>query len=285
MVGEGVKPVILDTLEKLRDEVASRPGGMSVGFVPTMGWLHEGHLSLVRRARRENDRVIVSIFVNPTQFGPNEDLSSYPRDLSRDAALLADVGADDVFFPTPDMMYPAGYRTVVKVEDLSDLLCGKSRPTHFQGVATVVTKLVSLVRPDRMYMGEKDFQQVVILERMLADLNFSTRIVRCPLVRESDGLAMSSRNLYLSPEERQRALCLHEALQLAAADFIAGARDPGPVIDRMREHIQTRGGDIDYVELVDPITLTPAKILAEDTRAVLAVRIGKTRLIDNRRLG
>lgn len=251
------------------------------GFVPTMGYLHEGHLSLVRAAIDRCDRVIVSIFVNPSQFGPNEDLAAYPRDFDRDIALLSDLGVDIVFFPTPQEMYPDGYSTYIEVEGLSQKLCGKSRPTHFRGVATVVAKLMNIVQPDLMFMGEKDYQQIVVLERLIRDLNFHTRIVRCPIVRESDGLAMSSRNKYLSEDERARALCLRQALQMVQAAFENGVSNPARLRHIAERHVANNGGVVDYIAFVDPVTLEPGPELSRGVRALGAIFMGKTRLIDN----
>jgi len=251
------------------------------GFVPTMGYLHEGHLSLVRAAEERCDRVVVSIFVNPSQFGPNEDLAAYPRDFDRDLELLSQYGVNYVFFPTPEQMYPEGYKTWIEVDELSAVLCGKTRPTHFRGVATVVAKLMNIVEADLMFMGEKDYQQIVVLERLIADLNFHTRIVRCPIVREQDGLAMSSRNRYLSDDERDRALCLQQALQMGRTAFENGMTNPARVRNIMAEHVHNCGGEVDYFECVDPDTLQGVPELQSGTRMLGAVYIGKTRLIDN----
>ncbi len=275
-------PIILDTVELVRelsDNLIRKD--RTIGFVPTMGYLHEGHLSLVRAAKKDCDVVIVSIFVNPTQFGPTEDLETYPSDLGRDQRLLGDEGVKYVFLPSNDMMYPEGYKTYISVEDITGILCGKSRPTHFRGVATVVAKLMNIVRPHRMYMGEKDFQQIVVLETMVRDLNFSTRIVRCPIVREEDGLAMSSRNKYLDPDQRKRALCLHESMRMAKRMFAVGEDDVLKLRSEMRKHIESSGGEIDYIEMVDSKTLEPVANVASGNRVLLAVRMGSTRLIDN----
>jgi pantoate--beta-alanine ligase len=255
--------------------------GTKVGFVPTMGYLHEGHLSLVAKSNSECDITVVSIFVNPAQFGPKEDLSSYPRDLERDLAMLERYKVDYVFFPTTGMMYPAGYQSWITVQGISDVLCGASRPGHFKGVATVVAKLVNLVNPDFMYMGEKDYQQVVVLETMLRDLNMHTRIVRCPIVREKDGLALSSRNKYLDKHDRKKALCLSQALRLANDLYSKGETDPNLLTIAMTTVILKAGGKIDYIAFVDCDTLAPVKKVNRTTRVLLAVYIGKTRLIDN----
>jgi pantoate--beta-alanine ligase len=253
----------------------------TLGFVPTMGALHEGHLSLVRLSKSNCDLSTVSIYVNPSQFGPQEDFGRYPRNLERDLALLADNGADYVFLPDNEQMYPAGYKTWVEVEGLSSILCGNSRPGHFRGVATIVLKLVQIVKPDLMFMGMKDFQQVVVLETMLRDLNSDTQIFRCPIVRESDGLAMSSRNMYLSPEERAKALCLSQTLDMARQMVDAGTKRAEEVILAAEDKINAAGGRIDYIGLVNGSTLQPQDAIDQDTRMLLAVYIGNTRLIDN----
>ncbi|MBM4402990.1 MAG: pantoate--beta-alanine ligase [Candidatus Cloacimonetes bacterium] len=252
-----------------------------IGFVPTMGYLHQGHLSLVHRARQECRTVVVSIFVNPTQFGVNEDFDSYPRDLSRDLEMLEPMGVDIVFCPPVREMYPDGYQTFVDVEQLAQILCGARRPGHFRGVTTVVLKLVNIVKADLMYMGEKDFQQCVVLETMLRELNQACRIIRCPIVREADGLAMSSRNVYLSPEDRQKASCLHQAIQLAQRLCRDGKDKADEVIPVLTELILSRGGQIDYIAIVDHVSLQPVDVVDTRSRLLLAVRFGKTRLIDN----
>ncbi|MCD4829415.1 MAG: pantoate--beta-alanine ligase [Candidatus Cloacimonetes bacterium] len=251
------------------------------GFVPTMGSLHEGHLSLVRAAGELCDRVVVSIFVNPGQFAPGEDLDAYPRDFDRDLELLTELGVNYVFAPSPEQMYQWGYQTWIEVEGLSQLLCGKSRPTHFRGVCTVVAKLLNIVAPSLMFMGEKDFQQIVVLRRLIEDLNFRTRIIRCPIVREEDGLAMSSRNQRLDPEERARALCLRQALQMAQTAFENGMANPARLRNIMSEHVRNCGGRVDYFEFVDPASLQGVEHLEPGTRALGAVFVGKIRLIDN----
>ncbi|HET92122.1 MAG TPA: pantoate--beta-alanine ligase [Chloroflexi bacterium] len=261
-----------------------------VGFVPTMGYLHEGHLSLVRRARAESARVVASIFVNPIQFGPAEDLAAYPRDLPRDLALLEAEGADLVWTPTPEEMYPPGFQTWVAVEELTRPLEGAMRPGHFRGVTTVVAKLFNGVQPQRAYFGQKDAQQAIVVRQMTRDLNWPIEIVVCPIVRESDGLAMSSRNTYLDPDERQAATVLHRALTEAQAAFDAGERDAGALREIVR---RTVGGeplaDLQYVSCAHPETLEELESVAGG-RALLsmAVYVGKTtktRLIDNVILG
>jgi len=272
---------LLTSLEQLQAFNQQRSPQQTVGFVPTMGYLHAGHLSLVKAANQQCDLTLVSIFVNPSQFGPNEDLSAYPRDLDRDLAMLAEYKVDYVFFPDVQMMYPPGYKTWITVQELTDTFCGASRPGHFTGVATVVLKLVNLVRPHLMFMGEKDYQQIVILETMLRDLNLPARIVRCPIVREPDGLAMSSRNAYLSETERSQALCLYNALSLARMLYTAGERNITILKAQMTALIEQSGGKPDYIAFVDKDTLEEVESPADNTRILLAVHIGRTRLIDN----
>lgn len=255
---------------------------LSVGFVPTMGALHRGHLSLIRRARRENDRVVTSIFVNPLQFGPGEDYLRYPRPLSRDRSLCRGAGVDALYLPAAAVMVPDGFRTTVEVRELSDRLCGAFRPGHFRGVATAVLKLLNAVMPDRAYFGEKDFQQWVILGRMVRDLDMPVSIVSCPTVREEDGLALSSRNVYLDPRERAWAAALNRTLRFGAEL----ARRPGArrraVEGRMRrELLKLRDTAVDYAAVVDASTLEPPQKLEGKLRIAAAVRIGRTRLIDN----
>ncbi|ACR80338.1 pantoate--beta-alanine ligase [Kosmotoga olearia] len=258
----------------------------SHGFVPTMGYLHEGHLSLVRQARMDNVVVTVSIFVNPTQFGPNEDYDRYPRDEERDLSLLRDLDVDYVFIPKVEDMYPDNYSTYVIVEDLTDVLCGARRPGHFKGVATIVAKLFNIVRPTKAYFGQKDAQQFRVLKRMARDLNFPVELVEMPIVREKDGLAMSSRNVYLSPEERQEALLIHQALLAGRKLIEAGEFDPEKVKSEMLA-ILSKGQRIksDYVEIVDEETLYPIENLEDTTngKVILAIAafVGKARLIDN----
>lgn len=270
---------LIDSIETWQSCRKSLQG--SIGFVPTMGYLHAGHLSLVDKAKQECDIVVVSIYVNPSQFGANEDLSRYPRDLDRDLLLLDQAGVNYVITPSDSVMYPNGYKTWINVEQISNLYCGVSRPTHFRGVATIVAKLVNIVKPDWMYMGEKDFQQIVILEHMLRDLNFSTRICRCPLVREEDGLALSSRNVYLSQEERKQSLCLSQALNFAFQSCKSSQRDVSYLTDKMHSMIENMGGKVDYIAFVNSDDLSPVTTAIQGTRLLLAVYIGKTRLIDN----
>lgn len=259
--------------------------GMRIGFVPTMGYLHEGHLSLVRESKRRADVTVVSIFVNPTQFGPNEDYKKYPRDLAKDAAYLERGGVDCLFHPEAAEIYPPGYRTFVEVEGLQDRLCGRSRPGHFRGVATVVLKLFEIVRPDLAFFGAKDAQQVLIIGRMAADLDLDVEVVTCPLVREADGLALSSRNAYLSPEERKAALALSTGLRWAEKAVAAGERDAARLVAGVRSILEAEPlARVDYVEAVDPGTLEPVDGISGEVLLALAVFIGATRLIDNVRL-
>jgi len=254
----------------------------TIGFVPTMGFLHEGHLSLVRRAREENDIVVVSIFVNPTQFGPNEDYESYPRDLERDVKLLKELNVDVVFHPPVEEMYPKDFSTYVEETKLSRYLCGKSRPGHFRGVCTIVTKLFNIVHPTRAYFGQKDAQQFRVIKRMVRDLNMDVELVECPIVREHDGLAMSSRNIYLSDDERVQALALYNSLKLAENLIKSGERDAGVVKSAMKEFLSRYDKvKIDYVEIVDEETLEPVKHIEGKVIVAIACWVGKARLIDN----
>lgn len=261
---------------------AVRKSGKTIGFVPTMGALHEGHMSLIRRARKENDCVVVSIFVNPAQFGPKEDFKKYPRPFAADVAKCRQEKVDIIFCPGAHEMYPSGYKTYVEVADLGNYLCGVSRPGHFKGVATVVAKLLNIVRPDAAYFGQKDAQQVAVIQRMVADLNFPLRIKVMPTVREHDGLAMSSRNAYLNREERQQAVALSRALRLARSMVSSGTRDSRTIIAAMSSLIKSqKKAQIDYVAIVDASCLEPVKRIARKALVALAVRFGKTRLIDN----
>jgi len=256
--------------------------GKIVGFVPTMGALHQGHLSLIRRARRENDLVIVSIFINPAQFGPKEDYAKYPRNLRLDAQLCGQEKTDIIFYPGVKEMYPSGFNTYVTVERLSDVLCGKCRPGHFKGVATVVTKLLNIVNPDTAYFGQKDAQQAVIIKKLAGDLNIPVKIKIMPTLRERDGLALSSRNVYLSPAERKDALVLFQALELAKDRIGGGQRDAAKVIAKMRHLIEKKKtAKIDYVSIVGLNDLAPLKKITGSCLIAEAVWFGKTRLIDN----
>jgi pantoate--beta-alanine ligase len=262
-----------------------RREGRRIGLIPTMGYLHDGHISLVRESKARADVTVVSIFVNPAQFGPNEDFKKYPRDLAKDSATLEAVGVDVLFYPDAAEIYPPGYRTYVEVEGLQDKLCGRSRPGHFRGVATVVLKLLDIVAPDRAFFGAKDAQQVLIIRRMARDLDLDAEIVTCPIVREPDGLALSSRNAYLDPEERAAARVLSTSLRWAEKAVAAGERDAGRLLAGIRSIIEAEPrARIDYAEAVDPETLEPVGGLRGEVLIALAVFIGSTRLIDNARL-
>jgi pantoate--beta-alanine ligase len=267
----------------MRREAADiKSAGKTIGLVPTMGYFHEGHLSLMRRGAAENDVTIVSLFVNPTQFGASEDLERYPRDLERDRKLAGETGANILFTPTNDMMYPSGYRTYVAVEEWSKALCGASRPVHFRGVTTVCNKLFNLCRPDRAYFGLKDAQQYLIIKKMVDDLNMNLELVPMPTVREPDGLAMSSRNVYLNPEQRQAALLLNKSLKKAAELIDSGQNDAKAVISAIRGILgESPLIRIDYVEAVCTDTLKPADAIKHGTLIALAAYLGETRLIDN----
>ncbi len=274
---------IVKTISEVRNEVKNwRKQGLSVGLVPTMGYLHEGHKSLIERACKENDKVVVSVFVNPTQFGPGEDLATYPRDIQRDAALCEDAGAALIFNPEPEEMYFDDFHTYVTMESLSDELCGKTRPIHFRGVCTVVSKLFHIVAPDRAYFGQKDAQQLAIIKRMVRDLNFDIEIVGCPIVREADGLAKSSRNTYLNPEERKAALVLSRAVRLGQELIQKGERNADVIVEKMKQLIEEEPlAKIDYVQAVDAISIQPVTEIKGTVLVAMAVYIGKTRLIDN----
>ena len=257
-----------------------------VGFVPTMGYLHEGHMSLVKKARAENRTVIASIYVNPTQFGPNEDLAKYPRNLERDLAMLDKEGTDAVFFPEYKDIYPAGYDTWVTVDNLTKPLEGNVRPTHFRGVTTVVTKLFNIVRPTNAYFGQKDAQQALVIKKMAADLNMNLKVVVCPTIREPDGLAMSSRNVYLNPEQRKAAPVLYKSLQMAQELFANGEKNADVILGQMTTLIQKEPlGKIDYISISDTETLAELKIIKKTALVSMAVKFGNTRLIDNVILG
>mgnify|MGYP001658464255 FL=1 len=274
---------IVKTIEEVRNITSQwRAEGMSVGLVPTMGFLHEGHKSLIDRAVSENDRVVVSDFVNTTQFGPSEDLEAYPRDINRDAELCEKAGAALIFNPEPSEMYYDDCEAYVNINSLSDELCGKSRPIHFKGVCTVVSKLFNIVKPDRAYFGQKDAQQLAIIKRMVRDLNFDVQIVGCPIIREADGLAKSSRNTYLGSEERKAALILSKAVKLGEDMAKSGENDAEKIVSKMKELINTEPmARIDYVEAVDAISIKPVKKMDGAVLVAMAVYIGKTRLIDN----
>ena len=269
---------VLKTIKEMRRLNLPQP----VGFVPTMGYLHEGHLALVRQARAENSSVVVSIFVNPTQFGPHEDFKKYPRDPERDLALLGKEGTDVVFMPSAGEMYPPGFNSWVEVGKIAERLEGASRPGHFRGVATVVARLFDIVQPDRAYFGQKDAQQLLVVKRMVAELNMKLEVVAVPTVREPDGLSMSSRNTYLNPEERKAAVILYQALSLAQKLFSGGEKDAKLIRRQMKELIQQQPlAQIDYISIADAETLDELATVKPPALVSLAVKIGKTRLIDN----
>ena len=274
---------IVKTIEEVRAQVkAWRAEGLTVGLVPTMGYLHEGHQSLIARSVAENDRTVVSDFVNPIQFGPTEDLATYPRDIERDAALCESTGANLIFHPEADEMYAPDFCTYVDMDHLTKGLCGKTLPIHFRGVCTVVSKLFHIVQPDRAYFGQKDAQQLAVIRRMVRDLNMPLTIVGCPIIREEDGLAKSSRNTYLSAEERKAALCLSRGLNKGKAAVEAGETDAEKVKAIITAEIEAEPlSRIDYVEIVDWNNLEPVSSTEGSILAAVAVYIGKTRLIDN----
>jgi pantoate--beta-alanine ligase len=281
-------PLVLRTVAETAAWAESiRRSGRRLALVPTMGYLHEGHLSLMREGGRRADVVASSIFVNPTQFGPHEDLARYPRDSEGDLAKCASAGVEAVFAPTPAEVYPQGYQTYVEVTQVSQGLCGARRPGHFRGVATVVTKLLCLFRPHVALFGEKDYQQLQVIRALERDLHLGVEIVGMPTLREPDGLAMSSRNAYLSPEERQRALSLSRGLAAAQALVRGGGREAGPVVAAVRRELEAAGLREDYVELVDASTLLPLQSLApgQVARLLVAAFVGNTRLIDNQPVG
>lgn len=256
--------------------------GLTIGYVPTMGYLHEGHRSLIEAARANNDRVVVSIFVNPMQFAPTEDLESYPRDLEKDAKMCEDAGVDLIFHPEPEEMYGDGFCSYVDMNGLTTELCGKTRPTHFRGVQTVVLKFFNIVKPDKAYFGQKDAQQLAVIKRMVADLNVDVEVVGCPIVRETDGLAKSSRNTYLNSDERKAALILSKSLKLGKGLIESGETDSKKVIKAITDNINTEPlARIDYVDVVDFNTVTPVEKIGKSVLVAIAVYIGKTRLIDN----
>jgi pantoate--beta-alanine ligase len=260
----------------------ARAAGRIVGLVPTMGYFHEGHLELMRRARAECDLVVVSLFVNPTQFGPGEDLQAYPRDFDRDRGMAESVGLDYIFNPEPSEMYPQGFSTHVEVEGLSDILCGAIRPGHFRGVATVVAKLFNIVPAQRVYFGQKDAQQLAVIKRMAADLDFALEVVAVPTVREEDGLAMSSRNIYLTGRDRDDALVLARALRTAAGMIEAGERDVSEISEAMQGVFDALPSvNLEYIAICDNIYLQPLEELHGEVLIAVAARVGKARLIDN----
>lgn len=274
---------LVKTIDEVRKTVKEwKRQGLSVGLVPTMGYLHEGHASLIDASVKENDRTVVSDFVNPIQFAPNEDLASYPRDINHDSALCEEHGADLIFNPEPSEMYDDMFCTHVDMDVLTQELCGLSRPTHFRGVCTVVTKLFNIVQPDNAYFGQKDAQQLAIIKRMVKDLNMDIKIHGCPIVREADGLAKSSRNTYLSAEERKAALILSKTIELGKKMVSDGETDSKTVTDAMKKNIETEPlARIDYVKIVDALTMQQTEKIENPILCAIAVYIGKTRLIDN----
>lgn len=273
----------VQTVGEVRKQIKKwKREGFTIGLVPTMGFLHEGHESLIKRAAEENDKVVVSVFVNPTQFGKNEDLGSYPRDIKRDEVLCKKAGANLIFNPEPSEMYYKDASTVVNVNGLTEGLCGAKRPVHFGGVCLVVSKLFNIVTPDRAYFGEKDAQQLAVIKKMVKDLNFDIEIVGCPIVREFDGLAKSSRNTYLSLEERKAACILNESLILAKKALNLGERNVGRIKDMINEKLSSETlAKIDYIEIVDSLSLEPVQSISSSILVAIAVYIGRTRLIDN----
>ena len=274
---------IVTTVESLRRLVTKlKNQGKAIGFVPTMGFLHEGHASLLRRSKKDNDITILSIFVNPRQFGPKEDLKNYPRDIKKDEKLAKRENVDIIFYPSVDEIYPTDYLTNVEVSVLSDRLCGTTRPGHFRGVATVVLKLVNMVQPDVMYLGQKDAQQVIIIRKMIEDLNVPLKVKVVPTVREADGLAMSSRNSYLTAEERRQAVILNQSLRDARRKILAGERNASKIITMVRRKIEAQtNGIIDDVQCVNAKDLESVRKITGEVLIALAVKFGRARLIDN----
>lgn len=275
--------ILLETKKETKDIVKEWISkGMTIGFVPTMGYLHKGHRSLIEKARRENDKVIVSIFVNPIQFGPNEDYEKYPRDMEADIEMCIAANVDLIFAPSVSEMYKSSNLAYVDIEELGEVLCGAKRAGHFHGVCTVVSKLFNIINPHKAYFGEKDYQQLMIIKRMVYDLDFDVEIVSCPIIREEDGLAISSRNAYLSPEERKSALVVPQSLSRAREAIRCGEKDADMVKNIIiKELLQEPLANIDYVELVDTDKLRPVAQISESVIVAIAVYIGKTRLIDN----
>jgi pantoate--beta-alanine ligase len=274
---------VIPTVEQMQERAESlRQGGRRIACVPTMGFLHDGHLSLMRLARRRADVLVVSVFVNPAQFGPEEDFETYPRNLERDLELCAKEDVDIVFTPKTGALYPNGYQSYVKLQHLPHHLCGLSRPVFFTGVATVVTKLLNIVRPHSAVFGEKDYQQLLVIRRMVQDLNFNTEIIGAPIVREKDGLAMSSRNAYLTPDQRPAALTLYRSLLQARKRIETGERDAARILKEARDLITAQPEThIDYLSICDPETLIDVERIDRPALMALAVKVGKTRLIDN----
>lgn len=274
---------IVNTIEEVRDKVKSwRKEGSTIGLVTTMGYLHEGHESLIKRAVSENDKVVVSVFVNPTQFGPNEDLKTYPRDITRDGELCESAGASLIFNPEPSTMYYKDASTTINVKGLTEGLCGAKRPVHFGGVCLVVSKLFNIVTPDRAYFGEKDAQQLAVIKRMVRDLNFNIEIIGCPIIREADGLAKSSRNAYLSKDERKAAVVLSKSLECGKKALNSGERNADKVKKIIIQKLNSESlAKIDYVEIVNSLNLKPVSNIDGNILVAIAVYIGKIRLIDN----
>ena len=274
---------ILNSIDEVRSQIKTwRKEGLTIGLVPTMGFLHEGHESLIKRATKENDRVIVSIFINPTQFGANEDLETYPRDMKNDEALCISAGANLIFNPSPSSMYYDDACTTINVSGLTDGLCGAKRPVHFGGVCLVVSKLFNIITPDKAYFGEKDAQQLAVIKRMVRDMSFDIEIVGCPIVREVDGLAKSSRNIYLSERGRKASLILNESLNLSKEALINGERDSRIIKDMIKEKINSEIlAKIDYIEVVDSLSLKPVTNIKSSILVAIAIYIENTRLIDN----
>ena len=274
---------VVKTVKEVREIVKEwRKEGLTVGLVPTMGYLHEGHQSLISRSAKENDRTVVSVFVNPIQFGPNEDLATYPRDLKRDMQKVEEAGGNIIFNPEPSEMYPEHFTSFIDTTETTELLCGARRPVHFRGVCTVVGKLFNIVAPDRAYFGQKDAQQLATIKRFARDLNFDVEIVPCPIVREDDGLAKSSRNTYLAPDERKAALILSKSLMKGKAAIENGERSAAKVIGIITESLETEPlAKVDYVEVVDFDNIQRVDTIGDNTLVAIAVYIGKTRLIDN----
>ncbi len=273
----------INSIGDLRKRLSlEREKGQTIGFVPTMGFFHRGHLELIKKARAENDLVVVSIFVNPTQFGPNEDYKKYPRNLKKDKKMASQIGVDYIFTPSADEIYPEDFSTYVKVEGMSNLLCGKYRRGHFRGVTTVVAILFNIVRPDRAYFGAKDYQQLVIIKRMVKDLNFGIEIREVPIVREKDGLAMSSRNEYLNPEERQVALVINKALRETKETFLQGQRHTGVILEKAEKVLNNEPAfKLEYLDICDAENLENINEISKKAIVAVAGYVGQTRLIDN----
>ncbi|MFC3041285.1 pantoate--beta-alanine ligase [Virgibacillus xinjiangensis] len=274
---------VVSTIKEVKDLVKQwKSEGQTIGFVPTMGYLHEGHGSLITSARQDNSKVVVSIFVNPKQFGPTEDFDSYPHDLEKDRRICENLGADLIFHPAPEEMYPKDFYTHVHMSVLTEELCGSSRPGHFNGVCTVVNKLFHIVQPDHAYFGQKDAQQLAVIKQMVKDLSMDVKVVGCPIVREEDGLAKSSRNTYLSAEERKAAKIVSETIRMGENIVKAGETDAKKLVAAMEATIETEPlAQIEYVKAVDGLTMKPITKIKSQTLVAIAVFIGKTRLIDN----